>query len=199
LTAFALVCLGLFGPASSRVRGETDVPCWPRFHGPKGGSHSSEAGLLKTWPPEGTKLLWTAAKLTVADGKVSVKKAWESKDLDNHHGGVILLDGYLYGSSHRLNREKWICLDWKTGEMKYAVKGVGKGSLAYADGMLYTLSSRHVMGLVKATPDGHEVISKFKLHPQGKTTSRSHPVICGGRLYIRHNEYLYAYDVKAAP
>jgi len=65
---------------------------------------------------------------------------------------VILVNGYLYGSSHRFNNGKRICLDWKTGEMKYAEKGVGKGSATYAEGMLYTLSSRHMMGIVRACP-----------------------------------------------
>ena len=103
----------------------------------------------------------------------------------------------LGAASDRLNKGQWICLDWKTGEMKYADKGVGKGSATYAEGMLYTLSESHHMGLVKATPDGHEMISRFEIPDLGKSTSRGHPVICGGRLYIRHNDYLYAYDVKA--
>ncbi len=136
-------------------------------------------------------------KLTVKDGNVTAEKIWFSRELDNHHGGVILVDGYLYGSSHRFNSGKWICLDWKTGEMKYAEKGVGKGSATYAEGMLYTLSSRHMMGIVKATPDAHVLSGEFKIPLLAETTSRSHPVVCGGRLYIRHNDYLYAYDIKA--
>jgi len=74
---------------------------------------------------------------------------------------------------------------------------VGKGSATYADGMLYTLSSLNMIGLVKPTPDGHELSGNFQIPMLGKTTSRSHPVVCGGRLYIRHNVYLYAFDVKA--
>ena len=136
-------------------------------------------------------------KLTVDGEKVTAEKVWNSRELDNHHGGVILVDGYLYGASHRFNKAQWICLDWKTGEMKYADKGVGKGSATYAEGMLYTLSSSHFMGLVKATPERHELISKFEIPPLGKSTSRSHPVVRGGRLYIRHNKFLYAYDIKA--
>jgi len=140
-----------------------------------------------------------AVKLTVDGDDVTAEKVWGSEELDCHHGGVILVDGYLYGASHVFNNGKWICLDWKTGEMKYAEKGVGKGSATYAEGMLYTLSEMHIMGLVKATPDGHELNGRFEIPDLGKSTSRGHPVICGGRLYIRHNEYLYAYDIKAAP
>jgi len=138
-------------------------------------------------------------KLTVDGDNVTAEKVWGSRELDNHHGGVILVDGYLYGAAHKFNQAKWICLDWKTGEMKYAEKGVGKGSATYAGGMLYTLSSRHIMGLVKATPDAYELSGEFEIPDIGKTTSRAHPVVCGGRLYIRYNEYLFAYDVKATP
>jgi len=136
-------------------------------------------------------------KLTVDGEKVTAEKVWGSKELDNHHGGVVLIDGYLYGAAHKFNKAKWICLDWKTGEMKWAEKGVGKGSCTYAEGLLYTLSSAHQMGIAKPTPDGHEIISQFEIPDLGKSTSRGHPVVIGGRLYIRHNDYLYAWDIKA--
>ena len=74
---------------------------------------------------------------------------------------------------------------------------VGKGSLTFADGMLYTLSEKSKMGLVKATPDDHKVISEFKLPKGGEGPSWAHPVVCGGRLYVRHGDFLYTYDVKA--
>lgn len=132
-------------------------------------------------------------KVTVDGAKASVEKLWDTKDMDNHHGGVILLDGYLYGSCMG---PKWACLEWKTGKKMYSEKGVGKGSLTYADGMLYTLSENSKMGLVKATPDGHKVISDFKLPKGGSGPSWAHPVVCGGRLYIRYDDLLHAYDVK---
>jgi len=128
------------------------------------------------------------------DGKVTTETLWESNELDNHHGGVILLDGYLYGSGHRCG---WICLDWKTGETMYNEPGVGKGSLTYADGMFYTLGERYQMGLVKAAPEHHELISEFRLPDGGQGPAGAHPGGCAGRLYIRHDDYLYAYDVTA--
>jgi len=141
-------------------------------------------------------------ELKVEGKKASVEKVWQSKDLDNHHGGVVLLDGYLYGAAHEARgagRNPWVCLDWATGERKYAEKGVGKGSLTCADGMLYTLSEKEDVGLVKATPEGHDVVSRFKLPKGGKGPSWAHPVVCGGRLYLRHGERLYAYDVRGGP
>ena len=74
---------------------------------------------------------------------------------------------------------------------------MGRGSLVYADGMLYTLSERSIMGLVRATPGRHEVISQFRLPPGGEGRSWAHPVVHGGRLYIRYSDLLHAYDVRA--
>jgi outer membrane protein assembly factor BamB len=131
-------------------------------------------------------------KLTQGDGRFLSEKVWEDRSLDNHHGGVILVDGYLYGSSER----SWHCLEWEAGKTAYQETGVGKGSLTYADGMLYTLSENHEMGLVPATPAGHKLVSQFNLPKGGKGKSWAHPVVCGGRLYIRHGKFLYAYDVR---
>jgi len=136
-------------------------------------------------------------KLKVDGQKASVQQAWQSKELDNHHGGVILLDGYLYGASQDKNRGAWVCLEWKSGEKMCAERGVGKGSLTYADGMLYTLSEQRDMGLVPATPKEHKVVSRFKIPSGGEGPSWAHPVVCGGRLYVRHSDRLFAYDVRA--
>jgi len=135
-------------------------------------------------------------KINVKDGKVSLEEVWRTQELDNHHGGVLLVNGNLYGTSTFRNRNLWICLDWETGRNKYMDKGVGKGSLTYADGMLYTLSIDGVMGLVRPIPMGHELVSSFKIPEGGKGNSWAHPVVCGGRLYIRHSEFLYAYSVR---
>ncbi|GAG17617.1 unnamed protein product, partial [marine sediment metagenome] len=88
-------------------------------------------------------------KINVKDGKASLEEIWRTQELDNHHGGVIFVNGNLYGTSTVRNRNLWVCLDWKTGRNKYMDKGVGKGSLTYADGMLYTLSIDGIMGLVR--------------------------------------------------
>jgi outer membrane protein assembly factor BamB len=132
-------------------------------------------------------------KLTVRGKKAQVEQVWQNKDLDNHHGGVLLVDGYLYGAAFK---PKWVCLDWKTGKTMYSASGVGKGSLTYAEGMLYTLSESAKMGLVRATPEGHQVVSQLNLPKGGEGPSWAHPVICGGRLYLRHGNFLYAYEIR---
>jgi len=135
-------------------------------------------------------------KVNVKDGKVSLEELWRTQELDCHHGGVLLLDGNLHGNSTFRNSKLWVCLDWRTGEKKYMDKGVGKGSLTYADGMLYTLSENGVMGLVRATASGYELTSSFGIPKGGQGNSWAHPVVCGGCLYIRHGDFLYVYNVR---
>ncbi len=135
-------------------------------------------------------------KTNLKDGKVSLEEIWRTEELDNHHGGVILINGNLYGASTFRNRNLLVCLDWKTGRNKYMDKCVGKVSLTYADGKLYALSIDAVMGLVRPISTGHELISSFEIPKGGEGKSWAHPVVCGGKLYIRHGEFLYAYRTK---
>jgi len=135
-------------------------------------------------------------KLSVDGDQASVKEVWQTDELDNQHGGVMLVDGYLYGSCHTSNAAKWVCLDWKTGRTMWVDRAVGRGSLTCADGMLYLLSQKSKVGLLQPSPDGCRLVSQFRLPPGGEGPSWAHPVVCGGRLYIRHGNRLYAYDVK---
>jgi outer membrane protein assembly factor BamB len=132
----------------------------------------------------------------LVDGQAcTVEKAWDSAELDNHHGGVVLVDGHLYGSG-RGNADRWACLDWETGALRYLERGLGKGAVVTADGMLFTLSERGVAGLVVATPAGHEVVGQFRLPAGGEGPVFTHPAIAGGRLYLRHGDRLYCYDIR---
>jgi len=135
-------------------------------------------------------------KLNVNDGKVSLAELWRTQELDNHHGGIVLVGGNLYGNSTFRNSKRWVCLDWESGANKHMDKGVGKGSLTCADGMLYTLSENGRMGLVRPTPTGQELVSSFQIPKGGKGKSWAHPVVCNGRLYLRHGNFLYAYALR---
>ena len=77
-------------------------------------------------------------------------------------------------------RDRWFCLDLLTG--KQAWNAQGKGSLTYADGILYCLEERGTMALVEATPREHRLISSFRLPRGGAGLYRAHPVVCGGGL-----------------
>jgi outer membrane protein assembly factor BamB len=137
-------------------------------------------------------------KINVDGARASLTLEWHSERLDNQHGGVVLLDGHLYGACHVRNGSKWVCLDWKTGREIWAAKGPGKGSVVYADGMLYTLSEKgRTVTLLPATPDGYRAAGQFKIPDRGTGPTWAHPVVSGGRLYVRHGDFLYAYDVRA--
>ncbi len=128
------------------------------------------------------------------DGEgIRPEKVWSSKLLDNHHGGVVLLDGHLYGSGHE--SKGWFCLEFLTG--RQAWNAPGKGSLTYADGMLYCLDERGTMTLVEPTPQGHRAVGSFPVPKGGEGLHWAHPVVCAGRLYVRHADKLFAYDVRA--
>jgi len=132
-------------------------------------------------------------RLDSSQDGVKATQVWASKLMDNHHGGVVLLDGHLYGAGHEARG--WFCLDFMTG--KPAWNAPGKGSLTYADGLLYCLDERGTMALVEATPKEHRVVSSFRVPSGGRGLYWAHPVVCGGRLYIRHDDSLFAYDIRA--
>ncbi|HEX8916724.1 MAG TPA: PQQ-binding-like beta-propeller repeat protein [Humisphaera sp.] len=118
--------------------------------------------------------------------------AWTSKDLVCHHGGYVVHDGHVYG-----NHERGVaCLDLKTGRRAWFDKGVGKCSVAYADGMLYLFGEADgTVALAAASPDGFKPAGRFTV--AGTGPSWAHPVVAGGRLYLRYGDNLYCFDVTA--
>jgi outer membrane protein assembly factor BamB len=127
-----------------------------------------------------------------------VTQVWHREEFDNCHGGVILLAGRLYGCGCRLGGKDFFCVDFLTGETKWTSSALGKVSITYADGMFYCLSDKGRMSLAAVTPTGLSVVSQFDL-PKQTDLSLCHPVVCGGRLYVRHDKNLYVYDVRQDP
>jgi outer membrane protein assembly factor BamB len=136
------------------------------------------------------------------DGK-KVKAAWSQKEIGNHQGGVVLVDGYVYGYHEE---RAWECQEFATGTIKWASKrrAIGAGSVVAADGMLYLLSEQNGTGLVallEATPEKYAEKARFTLPKASELRKPSgsvwtHPVIAGGRLYLRDQEYLFSYKIK---
>ncbi len=130
--------------------------------------------------------------LKVQNGEVKADELYFSKDMKNHHGGVVLVNGYLYGFSDAI----LTCISFATGRTVWRDRSVGKGALTYADGQLYMLGENNVVGLAEATPEGYKEKGRFSIADQG-WPSWAHPVVCGGKLYIRNQGTLACYDVKA--
>ena len=130
--------------------------------------------------------------LRAAGGEVTAQELYFTRDMQNHHGGIVLVNGHLYG----YNSSILTCLEFATGKMLWRNRSVGKGSVSYADGHLYILSEDNVVGLVEATPAGYRETGRFTLRDQG-WPSWAHPVISGGRLYLRNQGILAVYDIRA--
>lgn len=131
-------------------------------------------------------------QLRAENGEVKAEEAYFTRDMMNHHGGVVLLNGYLYGYSNAI----LICVDAGTGRMQWRARSVGKGSLTYADGRLYVLSESNTVGLVEASPAGYVEHGRFQIPDQG-WPSWAHPVVAGGRLYLRNQGVLAAHAIAA--
>ncbi|MBI5386847.1 MAG: PQQ-like beta-propeller repeat protein [Verrucomicrobia bacterium] len=136
-------------------------------------------------------------KITINPDGRSVREDWFSTDLDNCHGGVLLLDGHLYGSGCRLYKRGLMGVEFATGKTLFNALAIGKVSITYADDRLYCLGNDASMALVEVTPQHATVISRFAPPWQNPPPCLSHPVVCGGRLYLRHLDELLAYDIDA--
>lgn len=132
-------------------------------------------------------------------GSENPEVVYENEVMVNHHGGVILVDGHLYGHS---DKGGWTCQNFNTGEAVWQDKGIGKGAIGYADGRFYCLSENDgTVALIEASTEGWKEHGRFQLEPQTKIRSSSgkiwtHPVIANGRLYLRDQDLFFAFDVK---
>ena len=124
-----------------------------------------------------------------ADGKA--QEVYFTKDMRNHHSSSILIGDHLYGFSGGI----LTAMRFDNGEVAWKDRSVGKGSIVFADGHLYALSETGVVGLVEVTPSGYKEKGRFRIQ-QGNLPTWAHPVVAGGRLYLRDQDTIYAYDIK---
>jgi outer membrane protein assembly factor BamB len=133
-------------------------------------------------------------------GSGAPEVVFENTNMVNHHGGVILIDGKLYGHS---DKGGWTCQDFKTGEVVWQDKTFGKGAVTSIGGkQLICLAEKDgTVVLADVSDRGWKEISSFKLeaqssqrHPQGKIWV--HPVVANGKLYLRDQELISCYDIK---
>ncbi len=133
----------------------------------------------------------TQAFRLAADGR-SVTQIWRQRELDIQHGGAVLTDGRIYGAA--LTRG-WYAIDATSGDVLGSIPRLRKGSIVYADGLLYGYTESGYMLLID--PDSFKLISHFPI-TAGEGHHWSHPVIVDQVLYIRHGSVLMAYDIAAA-
>ncbi len=136
-----------------------------------------------------------------ADGAVKAEEVYATTDMQNHHGGMILLDGHLYGASGGNEGGALVCLDFQTGKVLWdqreSVGRRAKGSLAFADGMLYYRMEDGTVCLIEPNPTQYTERGRFEQPDRTRLPAWAHPVIANGRLYIRDQDVLFCYDIKA--
>lgn len=138
-------------------------------------------------------------KLVPDNGGIKAEEVYfkNAKELQNHHGGMVLIGDYLYGG-HGHNNGFPICMDFKTGKIAWSQgrgPGTGSAAVAYADGNLYFRYENGLMALIGANPEAYELHGSFKI-PEVKNPSWPHPVVAGGKLYLREQDALLCYEVK---
>ncbi len=131
-------------------------------------------------------------------------KAYKKPQLNNHHGGMVLVGDHIY-FGHDQNQGQPVCVELKTGEIKWGPEkspagGAGSAAVLYADGLLYFRYQNGTLVLIEPSADSLKVVSSFKLPPpdvKSHSASWPHPVIVNGKLLIRDQTVMYCYDLKA--
>ncbi len=142
------------------------------------------------------------AKLEKSGDGMKAEEVYFSKKMMNHHGGMVLHEGSLYGANGGNEGGNLVCLDFKTGKVLWderakGGRGVKKGSVALADGRIYYRVEDGTVLLIE--PDATKYVERGRFSQPGRsgTPAWAHPVIANGKLYIRDQGVLLCYDVKA--
>jgi outer membrane protein assembly factor BamB len=131
-------------------------------------------------------------ELTPSAGAIAAREVYFTRDMRNHHASSVLIGDYLYGFSSAI----LTAMKFDTGEVAWRDRSVGKGSLVFADDRLYLFSERGVAALAEATPTGYREHGRFSLET-GSLPTWTHPVVSNGKLFLRDQDTVYAYDVRS--
>ena len=126
-------------------------------------------------------------------GRTTSRFAYHTDKMKNHHGGMVVVDGFVYGSS---DPGILTCLELRSGNVAWQTRDVGKGSLTFADGHLYVRAESGPMYLVEATPQGHTIKGQLRQPQRSGKPAWSHPVVAEGKLFLRDQDMLFCYDLK---
>ena len=130
-------------------------------------------------------------ELKLQGSKVQAKQVYFTKDMKNHHGGMVLLDGYIYGS----NGDILSCVNFKTGEPTWRERSK-KGSVVYADGKIVFRNEGGPISLLAADPKEYKELGHFDQPDRSNRPAWSHPVIADGKLYLRDQHKLLVYNLR---
>jgi len=131
----------------------------------------------------------------IPDGSgMKAELTWQTP-VDAVTGCAVLVDNTLYAAGYHATKS-WHAIDWDTGQTKYELKDFTTGAPLFADGRLYLFDLHSNVGLLEPTPTGFRIAGRFQLVAKRVSDAFAHPVLFGGRLYLRYHDTLYCYDVK---
>lgn len=125
----------------------------------------------------------------------SVQLVYHTLQMKSHHGGFLYWDGYIYGTDESI----LTCLNFLTGEVAWEERSVGKGSVVFAEGHVYLRGEGGGVALFEATPEGYREKGRFDQPHRSQTHAWAYPVVTGGRLYLRDQDVLLCYNLRAQP
>ena len=135
------------------------------------------------------------------NGEITAEEIWSTRNMENHHGGMIVVDDALYGANGGNGGGYMICLDFQTGKVLWNERDpdkrrVKKGSVALADGRIYYRTEEGTMLLME--PNRKETLERGRFEQPDRTRQPAwtHPVIANGKLYIRDQDVLFCYNLK---
>jgi len=136
-----------------------------------------------------------------ASGTVRAEEVYFTNKMQNHHGGMIVDDGSLYGANGGNSGGFLVNLDWETGNVLWDERAgdrrAPKGSVALADGRLYYRTEDGAMLLIEPSRKEYLERGRFEQPERSDKPAWAHPVIANGKLYLRDQDALFCYDIKA--
>ncbi len=134
-------------------------------------------------------------KVTLEGNELKAVEIYANKDLTVHHGDVVCLDHKVYAAT---DRSGFTCMNIADGKVLWKEKSIDKGSVTYADGRLYARGEKSGdVALIEATGDGYKQHGLLTQPDRSKEKAWAHPVVAGGKLYLRDEDILLCYDIKA--
>ena len=131
-----------------------------------------------------------------ASGAVKAEEVYFTTRMQNHHGGMIVVDGCLYGASGGNEGGFLACLDFQSGDLLWRDREAPKGSLALADGRLYLRTEEGAMLLIEPNRERLVARGRFDQPDRSRSPAWTHPVVANGKLYVRDQDLLFCYDIK---
>jgi len=176
------------------VRASDGAPMWGQRESSNGTANCSSAIFENNsiFTASGYGTGGALFRLTSRGGQTVSEMAYSTREMKNHHGGMVALDGYLYGCDEAV----LTCLELRTGKVAWQNRSVGKGSLTMADGRLYVRSEQGPIALVEVNSQQYIEHGRFQQPQRSGRPSWSHPVVAEGKLFLRDMDRLLTYQVQ---